>query len=315
MSLTPHPIRLPDGTTFAVCLTAGGDDPVADALRAGQYPHQENWPLYEGFLRPGAVVVDLGVHVGTFALAAAARGCRVLAVEANPRNVEQVRASIAANRFTALDLIHRAVGDGPGEVTFLCHGPYGHVASGPAGGDLVRVPAVALDTLLADAGVGRVDFVKMDIEGSEVAAVGGMAGLLTGAAPPPVFYESNAHCLRLFGQTPHALRAAFARHGYVSHRLDYARRVLTPVGDGECQPECVIDYLALTGGAALPPGLAGWAVGPAGTAAELVARFRREATYSTAAALVEHLTRELAAAPAGVRDDPAVAAFAARHPA
>lgn len=317
MSVTPYPVRLPDGTAFQVCLSDADQDPISAAVRGGHYYHDGHWPLFQGFFKPGGVVVDLGVHVGVFTLAAAAAGCRVLAVEANPRNVALVQASIAANGFAHVRLAHRAVGDGPGEVMFECNGPYGHVAAGHPGSGAVRVPVAAVDDLLADGWSGRVDLVKMDIEGSEVGGVRGMAGLLARADAPPVFYESNAHTLRLFGQTAPALRAEFARHGYRSYLIDYGRRTLSPVGEADCQPECCIDYLAVKvgpdGAPALPPGLAGWSIAPAPTATEIVARFREVMRHANERPHVEHLARELAVAPDYVRNDQFVVAYVASH--
>ncbi len=58
-----------------------------------------------------------------------------------------------------------------------------------------------MDGLLGRLGWDRVDAVKLDVEGAELAAIRGMAGLLSGPNAPIVLYESNTHTLQFFGDT------------------------------------------------------------------------------------------------------------------
>src|SRR5262249_9525790 len=152
-------------------------------------------------VRPGQRVLDLGAHLGSFALAAAAAGCRVAAVDASPRNVALLRASKEQNGFDALTVIHAAVGDRPGQVRFGHGGPFGQVqareggasglgalarraldflagrrrGAGPAVGPRqaggVEVDALSADVLVGRLGWERVEFVKIDVEGFELQAV------------------------------------------------------------------------------------------------------------------------------------------------
>ena len=72
------------GTRFAVACGREADphtDPVAFAYRNGSTDHlAELYRLAAAVLRPGDRVLDLGAHLGGFGLAAAAVGCRVVAV-------------------------------------------------------------------------------------------------------------------------------------------------------------------------------------------------------------------------------------------
>src|SRR5438874_2058976 len=72
------PIR--EGLSFDIVIGAEADDPFSQAFAQGNYPSGPLTDLMFQLVRPGDCVLDLGAHVGTFSLAAAALGCRVLSV-------------------------------------------------------------------------------------------------------------------------------------------------------------------------------------------------------------------------------------------
>jgi len=217
-------------------------DPVAAAYRAGTIEHLG--PLLDlaaAVVRPGDRVLDLGAHLGGFALAAASLGCEVIAVEASPQNAALLRRSAEENRFANLKVVHAAVADRAGSIEFIAQGPWGIVAPA-AGAATVSVPAVRVDDLLAEHGWPDVRFVKIDVEGSEVAAVRGMPRLLGRPDAPVVFFESNQFALNLYGLTDADLKAAVRRHGYDLYRPGPGG--LVPSSEGERQADVVVDYVA-----------------------------------------------------------------------
>src|SRR5262249_48588828 len=95
-----------------------------------------------------------------------------------------------------------------GVVQFRPVGAWGHVTDRWAPG-VVEVRAQPVSEILEEHGIGRVDLVKMDVEGSEMAVIRGMRELLTGPDAPRVVYENNAHTQRMAGATPEDLIATF----------------------------------------------------------------------------------------------------------
>jgi len=266
-----------------ILLNEGERDTITQALLHGQWKVPA---LYDLVRALGARrVLDLGGHIGTFALFAASQGCRVHSVEASPRNAELLRASAARNGFDQLTVSCTAVGEAAGVARFVQAGPYGFVATAerPA---TIEVPVTTVDALLAGMPWGDIDLVKMDIEGSEVRALRGMADLLRTAAPRIVF-ESNGHTLHLLGQRPSDIRVLLDAAGYDCFLL--RERRLVPVTPHELQPECNVDYLAVRG--PLPP-LEGWVMAPPRTEAErtaaIVASCRDGSPHVRA-----HIAREL----------------------
>jgi len=292
-----------DGRRLSILVPEPAHDPISQDLVQQRLPAIVPDRLQDRYLRPGMVVLDLGAHLGVWTLLAAARGCTVVAVEANPDNASLLRASVAANHFEAVHVVAAAVSDRPGRVRLLWSGPYGHVAAADQGEDGVDVPARTVDDILAELGIGHVDLVKMDVEGSEVRAVGGMANLLSRADAPAVYYESNGHCLHKFQHTCSDLRRLFARFGYANYRLVEGRR-FRPVGTDDIQPESCIDYFATK---TPPTDWPGWEV----TAPQSQAEVRQEVVSMCGSGFLpqqEHLDRELTRAPTWLREDAGVQA-------
>jgi FkbM family methyltransferase len=243
-------LDLPRGESLRIAVPPSGDV-IGDHLQivGGYFP--PTFDLALGMLEPGSVVLDLGAHLGTFSLAAAARGVRVIAVEASPRNAEFLRASARANGFDDIVVVQAAVSDDSGTVRFREEGAWGQITDEWAP-SVVEVRAQPVSNVLRDHGAARIDLVKLDVEGSEIAATRGMRDLLTGPDAPTVVYESNAHTLRMFGATPEGLIREFGQYGYTSYLIGAGD--LVPVGQESFQPETCVDYVAVKGELVPPPG-------------------------------------------------------------
>jgi FkbM family methyltransferase len=270
-------VTLKNGVRFQVALDPRWMDPIADAIVAGETWFLDDYYVLLDRLGPGDTVLDLGAHLGTFALAAAALGCRVACVEAAPRHVRLLEASVARDGFDQLRVVHGAVTDHEGTVQFLPSGPWGTIANSAVEGTPsmiqartlapTEVPALTADGLLDRLGWDRVDVVKLDVEGAEVAALRGMDRLLSRPDAPILLYESNAHTLQFFGHTRSDLLAALERHGYASYSVEPGR--LIPVQPEELEPQSVVNCLAVKGRL---PELAGWWVTEPRTPDETIRR-------------------------------------------
>ena len=222
------------------------DDAITEAIVRHTYTFPESFWLMDALLQPGQRVLDLGAHIGTFSLFAAALGYTVASVEASPRNAALLIASARRNAFDDMQVVPAAVSDHAGTLEFVYCGPYSFVASESkeSHSDLptVSVPAVTADGLLADTGWDGVDLVKMDVEGSEVAAIRGMPELLAGDDAPLLLYESNGSMLHRFGESPGSLMEALEAYGYHSYLVELGR--LIPTQSTDLQPDVCVDYLA-----------------------------------------------------------------------
>lgn len=171
---------------------------------------------------PGMVLFDLGAHFGLFSLAALHYGgpaARVVAVEASGSAVRVLRIHARLNQaMDRLTVIHAAATSEPGWHAML---PLGVIADDyymepdqhhPAS-DLVRVPAVTVDSLVQQLGMTPTHL-KIDVEGAEADVLHGAHRLLAGSAPPCVFLELHNEICRRAGRDPAEALTQLGQLGY-----------------------------------------------------------------------------------------------------
>lgn len=124
-------------------------------------------------LQPGQTVLDLGGYAGGatyhFSRAVGPAG-RVYAFEPDPRSFDCLEKNVALHRLTNVVLDRRGVWSHSGRVEFQAEGNMGSavVAAADRSSDTRRwIDVVSLSDFCAEKGIAKVDFVKMDIEGSE----------------------------------------------------------------------------------------------------------------------------------------------------
>lgn len=153
---------------------------------------------FSALARPGAVVLDVGAHIGQFTLLAAKRvrpSGRVLSFEPNPPVRDRLERNVAVNGFANVAVRPEALSARPGPARI--HLPDDEsrsgdasLAPGRASARSVSVECARLDDVLEEEGVDRVDLVKLDAEGLEHEVLEGGRGAVTGGLPA-VLFEVN----------------------------------------------------------------------------------------------------------------------------
>ncbi len=135
-----------------------------------------DWPERQA-LRDGlpadAVFLDVGANAGFYtfwALAQRRPGLTVVAVEPNPAMLERMRFNLAVNDLAShVRLVQCAVTPEPCEVALSFHADnLGQTAVRADTGEGGLVPGRPLLDIVQDAGVTRIDALKIDIEGHEI---------------------------------------------------------------------------------------------------------------------------------------------------
>ncbi len=217
----PEKIRQADGLLW---IDRGGR--TGDGI--GWADHEASLrPVFEKLLPEGGVFLDVGAHVGHWALRLAAKASRVIAVEANPATAATLRRHIAMNGITNVQVLEMAAWDR--DEALILDDPNGQHEGGStrvlaADGQIATAHGKRLDEELA--GVDRIDLVKLDVEGADLHAIEGMAGLL-GRCRPALLIEDHS----IYGYYSRAsLEALLDRLGYEWEVADSTETVWLPGG-------------------------------------------------------------------------------------
>lgn len=124
-------------------------------------------PIFAG--RSDMVVVDLGANIGLFSLYAQDSASRLIAVEPAPGTYNVLKKLTATH--SNIVTVNAAVGDSNNSVPFYLNENNTTNSLVSKRGQRIDVPGITLAQLAADHNLTTVDFVKCDIEGSEVIAL------------------------------------------------------------------------------------------------------------------------------------------------
>lgn len=116
--------------------------------------------LCTAFVGPNDVCVDIGANIGLTALTLSCFAGQVLAIEGSPIVAALLKQNVSEQANITPQ--HCAVADYDGEARFEDNSAFGRISQAGA-----TVPARRLGTILATHGIDKLDFLKVDVEGSE----------------------------------------------------------------------------------------------------------------------------------------------------
>ena len=223
-----NPVYLGDHTVLALLhgrypmyLDTRGVDLAPFVMLFGIW-EQNYTTLFTRLIRPGDTVLDLGAHLGVYALlGAAATGPtgQVHAFEPNTRFAQLLGKSLATNGFSPYSRIHTvAVGAEAGETELRYSWEWaggGHLAVGPRDASLVGETCriVALDEMFSDPSF-TIDVMKIDVEGTETFAIRGMTRLLARSPRARIMFEFSPGMLAAHGSSAGELIRLFQQLGF-----------------------------------------------------------------------------------------------------
>lgn len=168
-----------------------------------------------GIVKEGDTVIDIGANIGYFTILLArlvGPEGKVYAFEPDPRNCHLLQRTIDRNGWTHVIMEQKAVSNKAGE--FLLYQteswaanaltPTGHVGT-------VKVQVITLDEFLSNE--GHIDFVKMDMDGSEPLAIIGMSQLIQRSPGLRVLAEYQPGNLKQYLSDPLDFITIAEQHG------------------------------------------------------------------------------------------------------
>jgi FkbM family methyltransferase len=147
-------------------------------------------------------VLNVGAHVGLYALGAAAWSApngRVIAFEPNPRTREILAGHVRRNRLSdRVEVLEMAAGAREGEAEFVVELLGGTSRIGSQNPDshapatIVRTLVTTIDAVCRDRAIAP-QWIIMDVEGYEGEALQGARAVLNGPSPPEIVVEFHPH--------------------------------------------------------------------------------------------------------------------------
>jgi FkbM family methyltransferase len=204
-------IRLRSGLRLQLDLTRGNQNTIF--WQDGDIEVQLYWAIRE-LLPLGGVFVDCGANCGLMGLLARQyRRARVLFVEPHPRLAQTIQANLQLNGFAeGCELAQCAVSDRNGEVDFYedprADGSHSiHKDWTGEMRELGKVKCMTLADLLAAKRLAKVDFLKVDTEGNDLAVLRGAGDWLRPESIELIYVEMS--------RDREAIRALLETKGYV----------------------------------------------------------------------------------------------------
>lgn len=175
--------------------------------------------LISGHVHKGDCLMDIGSNFGYYSVTLANQlggDCRVDAFEPFPDTFAKLQGNIALNSLDCIRAHQFAIGDIPGVFHMLpVEGNTGaaYVVGGAGNEQGTAVNVKTLDQFVAEQGIRRLDFVKIDVEGYEYAVLEG--GRQTfGTLHPPIMIEVCPENLARQNKSVDELMAKLREYGY-----------------------------------------------------------------------------------------------------
>jgi FkbM family methyltransferase len=172
------------------------------------YYEKELGDLLKKIVKPGDVFLDLGANIGYFSLLAANNlpSVKVISFEPVAGLFQNMNDNISLNRIRNITTVNAAVGEMSGEKELFVsaqdnlgmssfHQPENY------SGKKERVKVETIDDWFKTSGLSKIDIIKLDIEGSELAALKGMKEVLQ-KQKPVLIVEINPETLSMFNLQP-----------------------------------------------------------------------------------------------------------------
>lgn len=177
-AMNAHQYRLYSVDEYKIYLNIS-ESPMMYARATGKYePHIMD--SLRSRIKPGMTFIDVGANKGDHAFLVGrltGKDGKVIAVEPIPENQHWLKKSLDKNEFDNVELVEAALSDEDGQAQFErgdVSGWGGLLSTREASeNETIQVRKAALDSLVSELGIERVDAIKIDVEGAEAKVVRG----------------------------------------------------------------------------------------------------------------------------------------------
>jgi FkbM family methyltransferase len=177
-------------------------------------------------VKKGDIVLDIGANVGYYTLIFAnlvGEEGKVFAFEPSPENFTLLKKNVELNGYGYKNVIleQLAVSNKTGKTWLYLSPNLGddRIYDPHNGSNFIEATTIRLDDYFNNYNE-NIDFVKMDIQGAEWAAIQGMTDLLQKNKKLKILMEFSPNLLRQFGAEPAKLLKLLLEHGFKLYNLN-----------------------------------------------------------------------------------------------
>lgn len=197
-----------------------------DSLRLsikGVYEEHET-DMVKKIINKGDTVIDIGANIGYYTLMFAklvGNDGKVFAFEPELSNYNLIKKNVEINGYKNVVIEHKAVSNKNEKIKlYLSEDNKGaHTLVKDKTKNFLEIDSVRLDDYFKEY-EGKVDFIKMDIEGAEMEALKGMSLTLVKMSNIKLMTEYNPYLLKKIGINPKEYLELLKKSGFKLYHLD-----------------------------------------------------------------------------------------------
>jgi FkbM family methyltransferase len=193
------------------------------ALHRAGLMGKEEMSLLGKLVEPGMQILDVGANIGLYTLLLArltGDAGRVFAFEPEPNLFSALCESCSANQAVNVTPFQCAASDANGRATFqraMFNSGDNRLGDSKPGAQSIEVEVARLDEVLPGQ---TVQFIKLDVQGHEVAALNGMQQVLASSPDVRVLFEFWPAGLQAANASPELLFKFFHERDFVIYELE-----------------------------------------------------------------------------------------------
>ena len=181
--------------------------------------------LSRSLIRPGDTLIDVGANTGLWALGAAVRvgpTGTVHAFEPVPDNFSRLTRNLALNGFANVICQKLALADKSGHTVFYAatdeNSGIGSLTKRGETDHAIEIEMTTVDDYCAAQSIGRVDLMKVDVEGAELLVFRGAERLLSSKEAPIIMFETDEVLTARFGSSSTLIKTLLQQYGFEFYR-------------------------------------------------------------------------------------------------
>jgi FkbM family methyltransferase len=231
-----------DSGKFKIALDKNDKDVSEQLKNSGHYEDElMTVRIFKKYLKSGMTVLDLGANIGYYTMLARSivgpKG-KVFAFEPSPSSIKLIKASIKENSFANVIAVETAVSNKTGKAKLYLSPLYisehslldYHYSSGRSSEKSINVKTITIDDYFEkNVGNFKIDFIKMDIEGSESRALEGMKRVLEENKKLIMITEFCPNCIKFGNRNPRDFLEKLLHLGFKIFHIDEFKKRVYPV--------------------------------------------------------------------------------------